>query len=532
MSKCYINFVLHNHMPFVRETEKVGVSEEIWFFSNLTESQIPLLKMLHRLDKDNISCCLTLSFSGVMITMLKDPLLKDHYRQYLKNLINLGKEEILRTENSDSEEENKLAIFYCQFYQETLEFFDSINQDILNQYKYFSNKGLLHIIASSVSHAYFPNYQSYPYCVDLQIRLGKKIFEEAFEGIFQGFWLPECGYYPKLEFLLKKRNVSYFFLNTNSIFSDEKRTSYGPYAPIAVNGINAFIRDPYFHNFFDSPYSYSNISDVYRDYYKDIGLDHSLVDTKLLFPSQEGLGMYTGYKYYSQNKEKTFYNPEKAFEQARSDAHHFINKVNQYTDKISPLIQGRKPIFNIFNDADLFGKWWFEGFVFLEEFLREVSSNSEMETITGEKYLEIYPKSPIQSPVFSSWSKGGYSEPWLNDTNDWVCRLTHAMIDRWQDLLSRHKNTNSFQQKKMIVQALRELLLAQASDWPCMIWQGDRSVYAAERVREHYDNFEKIQSYLINHKYDVASFIQMEKKNNILDNLLFEDLYSDVFDSN
>jgi 1,4-alpha-glucan branching enzyme len=45
MTKGYLSFVLHAHLPYVRHPEHEEFLEEQWFFEGMTETYIPLLKM-------------------------------------------------------------------------------------------------------------------------------------------------------------------------------------------------------------------------------------------------------------------------------------------------------------------------------------------------------------------------------------------------------------------------------------------------------------------------------------------------------
>lgn len=528
MSKAYINILLNNHMPFIKDLEASEITEERFLFENLTDSQIPLLQMLHRLEEDHIPVSLTLSFSGTMLSMLGDPLIKRHYESYLNKLIDLGDEEISRLSQEGLEEEKKLALYYRDKYRGILDFYQEIKGDLLAEYSCFTQKGMIELVASSLTHAFLPNYQSFPFSIDLQVKLGMSLFKDTFKEKSIGFWLPECGYFPQLENFLKKNKVSYFFLDSHAILLSDHNTSYGPYFPIKVNSMNAFIRDPYFQQFFSTaPSSYTR-REGYRDYYQDIGFELPLENLKG-FLGSHSLRINTGYKYYSTASKggKVIYNVNKAQELIEKDVEDFINKVEAHKEKVDPFMQGKEPIFNILSEADLFGQWWYEGIDFLELFFRKINNNSHLQVITPSRYLVKYEAEPSLTPIHSSWGKNGFSEPWLNHDNDWICRLNHDMVDKLEDLLKRYYDTNSFQQKKMILQAVKEVLLAQASDWPFMIWKGHYVSYATSRVKEHYEHFDKICNYLTNSKYDVSSFIEMEKKYNLMPELSLEDLFNE-----
>jgi len=84
MPKGYLAIVLHAHLPFVRHPEYTSFLEERWLFEAITETYLPLLKMLAGLVREQIPCRLTVSLSPPLLAMMRDPLLQDRYRQHLK----------------------------------------------------------------------------------------------------------------------------------------------------------------------------------------------------------------------------------------------------------------------------------------------------------------------------------------------------------------------------------------------------------------------------------------------------------------
>ena len=50
------------------------------------------------------------------------------------------------------------------------------------------------------------------------------------------------------------------------------------------------------------------------------------------------------------------------------------------------------------------------------------------ELITPSEYIDKYPNMQVASPCRSSWGANGYSEVWLNPTNDYVHRHLHRPI--------------------------------------------------------------------------------------------------------
>src|SRR5207247_11001184 len=75
--------ILHAHLPFVRHPEHEHFLEEDWFFEAVTESYIPLLRMMHRLVNDSVPFKLTMSLTPTLCAMLKDQLWRERYGRHL-----------------------------------------------------------------------------------------------------------------------------------------------------------------------------------------------------------------------------------------------------------------------------------------------------------------------------------------------------------------------------------------------------------------------------------------------------------------
>ena len=59
----HLALILHAHLPFVRHPEHEHFLEEDWFFEAMTESYIPLLRMMQRLIDERVGFKLTMSIT-------------------------------------------------------------------------------------------------------------------------------------------------------------------------------------------------------------------------------------------------------------------------------------------------------------------------------------------------------------------------------------------------------------------------------------------------------------------------------------
>src|SRR6266581_7186924 len=102
--------ILHAHLPFVRHPEHEHFLEEDWFFEAMTESYIPLLRMMQRLVDDLVPFKLTMSLTPTLCAMLQDELLCQRYVRHLDLLIDLAARE--RKRNRNHPQLRDLADFY------------------------------------------------------------------------------------------------------------------------------------------------------------------------------------------------------------------------------------------------------------------------------------------------------------------------------------------------------------------------------------------------------------------------------------
>ena len=106
----YLALILHAHLPFVRHPEHEQFLEEDWLFEAITESYIPLLRMVQRLVDDSVPFKLTISITPTLCAMLQDQLLRERYVRHLDLLIDLTARERKRNRNDPNLHE--LADFY------------------------------------------------------------------------------------------------------------------------------------------------------------------------------------------------------------------------------------------------------------------------------------------------------------------------------------------------------------------------------------------------------------------------------------
>lgn len=209
----YLTIILHSHLPFVRHPEYEDSLEERWLFEAITESYIPLLLILEKLVRDRINFRVTLTFTPTLVTMLCDSLLQARYLRRLDSLIELAEKEIMRT-NKLSPQFYELAYMYYKKFLKVRDYFLENGMNIIKAFKRLQDSGHIEIMASAATHAFLPLLAVDPSGVFTQIRVGAEHYRNVFDRDPSGFWLPECGYYPGIDDLLRMEGIWYPPQNT------------------------------------------------------------------------------------------------------------------------------------------------------------------------------------------------------------------------------------------------------------------------------------------------------------------------------
>lgn len=526
MAKGFLGIILHAHLPYVRHPEHPRFFEENWLFEAITECYIPLLDMLHRLQSDQIDYRLTLSLSPPLLTMLSDELLQQRYVAYLQRLIELADKEIKRTRKQP--EFQCLARLYARYFRHALHAYQEQYQtDLIAEFKNHQATGKLVLITSAATHGFLPLLSASETAVRNQINIGVATFKAHLGCDPEGFWLPECGFYPGLESVLKDAGIKYFFVDTHSILQASEPPQRGVYAPLDCgNGVVVFARDAESsQQVWSSKQGYPGDFD-YREYYRDIGFDSDL-DYIAPYIQDGAIRTNTGIKYYrvtGQNLAKEIYQPRNALVKAKLHAQDFVNKRQQQIDNLSESMD-RPPMIVAPYDAELFGHWWFEGPYWLEQVLRLTAlAENQVQALSCKEYLHQYPTQQIATPSASTWGDQGYSSYWINANNDWIYPLLHKASVQMEAFVSELKGLSvNVLQERALNQAMRSLLLAQASDWPFIMQSGTTVEYANQRITDHLARFNYLYDSLRKGRIDERYLTALEIMDNIFPELSFRD---------
>jgi 1,4-alpha-glucan branching enzyme len=473
-----IVLALHAHLPYVRIPDKKFPLQELWLYQAITESYIPLILCFRELIEEKVDFNITLSISPTLLSMLSDEYYKFKYQEYLRTLLDL-----LRRKSSNSEGGQKHSIVgLLNKIQEISNFYIEIKRNIIKELKILSQSGKVNLITTSATHSLMPLFRFSDNLIRSQIEIGQRVFENNFGFVPDGFWLPEMGYYANLDKILSEYNIKYTFLDTHSVYLGAGRPSYGNFYPsITSSGVKILPRDlPLSNTIWSARTGYPG-DYRYREFHFDY--TYSLSDLELhefqIDRIPFGLKIY---RITGNDKPKEFYNHEEAMEIVNAHSEDFIKKIRERALVIKQHIN-RTPVFTLPFDTELFGHWWYEGPEFLKQVIKKLSASKNIELIAPsdiqDKNLEVV------IPAECSWGREGYFKSWTNPDCSWIYPVLAHLDVRYKNILMNNKSEAS-------AQAMKELLLASASDWTFLISNDTSSDYGKLRLADHINTAKKI----------------------------------------
>jgi len=493
--------VLHAHLPYVRKNEKNSLEED-WLFQAILECYIPLLQSIESSKNENpLNTKLTIRLSPTLLSLLNNKKIQETFPSWIKT-----RNDFL---NDLPQEEKNASAFLIKNLNDKYLYWQKCSGNLIEKFRVLNNSGNLDILTCAATHGYLPILRENPETVKGQINTAIISHENIFGTNPLGIWLPECAYYENLDKILFDSGIRYAVLDGHGILNASPRPRYGVYAPIcSKNGVAFFGRDS------ESTLPVWSAKDgfpgdkVYREFHKDLGweLPPSRLKEKGI-PSVRPLGLkyykITDHKISLDNKE--FYIENEAKKKAEEHAETYLLARSKQLENLS-LSSSFEPLLIAPFDAELFGHWWYEGPIFIENILKKSTKYSIRLTNLKEILMEK-PKLQICDPSPSSWGQGGYHNYWLNDKNSWIVPEITKAGSMFVELSSKQFNDEF--SIRLLRQAGRELLLSESSDWSFILRAGTTTELAKERIDRHLFRFWKLIEMLKNISKNDLKFLEI-----------------------
>jgi len=526
------SFVLHTHLPYVlyHGTWPHGTD---WLYEAAAECYLPLLNSFYRLTEEGIAPKVTIDISPILAEQLAHAKFIAGLNDYLDERIQAGEYDIEEFSSTGQPEMLNLALMWRDHFQALKSAFTGkYRQDLPGAFRKLEEQGALEIITCGATHGYLP-LLGLDESIRAQLRQAKATHKGHFHRLPRGIWLPECAYRPGynwktpvesaipaqerlgLETFLAEEEIRYFFVDTDLLKGGEvvdvyldrfpglkalyermeaartklpekerKLTHFRPYwvggkyaegqIPVAV-----FVRDP------------ETALVVWSGEHGYPGDGNYLEFHKKRFPNGHRYWKVTSPK--ADLADKGLYDPQAIAGRLNENSDHFVELVENQLLKAQSGLTSSPPMLIAPYDTELFGHWWFEGPLWMEQVLRKLHLNSKVRLLTAGEYLESYPPDEAISMPEGSWGQGGFHWIWLNDDTHWTWTHLYEDEQRMVELtvkIGGEQDTAEFQ--RILKQLGRELLLEQASDWQFLISTWSARDYAESRFTEHHHRFVKL----------------------------------------
>ncbi|MFQ6617548.1 MAG: glycoside hydrolase family 57 protein [Fidelibacterota bacterium] len=524
----YFTFILHSHLPFVLSHGDWPHGTD-WLFEAAVETYIPLLNILYELSQSGITPSINIGITPVLAEQLSDKRFTDYLPVYIDGKIKAAEENYEEFSRTGDVVRSRMAQFWKDHFQKlNSDFINRYNSRLVEAFASLQRDGQIEIITSAATHGYLPLLKR-DQSVAFQIKTGINCYEKHFNTKPGGIWLPECAYRPAyswiqpvgnggdeavprkgIEEFLHDEGIDYFITDSHmlkggraigvyldrfkalrAIWSQYKdshkpraesaeKTPYAPYlvgSPGSSKTVAVFTRDPKTAlQVWSGEWGYPG-DGLYLDFHKK----H--------FPGGHRYWRVTDSK--ADLADKQLYVPEMVEEVIERHAHHFVHMVKdillEYNRKT-----GAPGILVAPFDTELFGHWWFEGIKWLKSVISSISGDSEIQLVTCSQYIGINQPTEVISLPEGSWGEGGFHYIWLNKWTEWTWKHVYRAEDEMALLMDDYSKNPSTLTERILIQAARELLLMQSSDWQFLISTWSARDYAEERFSLHAENFNRL----------------------------------------
>lgn len=550
------NFVLilHTHLPWVMHHDTWPHGEH-WLTEAVSECYIPLLNVFNDLNDQGIPPKVTLDISPILCEQLEHKDFKPTFEYYCEEKIKAAEQD---EKNFKKWGYDPHHVYLAQFWQEWFaarlkDYRERYNYSIVGALKDLQDKGAIEVMTCGATHGYLPLLATEE-SINLQIKAGVENYKKYFDRRPRGIWLPECAYRPSydwksyipvepfhkprlrpgIEQFLARNGIEYFVIDQKLLddsypigaFLDGDKDRF-----VSINSEN------YYHkpwNFDKNPLRLYEVSSSEKTEYgtaaafvrhRDIAMQ--VWSGEVGYPGEpdyldfhkKHMESLLRYWRVTDNKAdmmyKTLYHPDWVWDKLDKQSNHFIHHIENSMNYFQNLT-GKFGTLAVPFDTELFGHWWFEGPEFLRYVIKGLHFSPYVNAATcSEQMFGIQPSEVIGIPE-GSWGVNNNHDVWINESNKWTWEAIYNNELRLKKFFEQHpKDGLSPTLRRIVTQALRELMLLQSSDWQFLIYTQSAKDYAERRFSFHHSDFNRLmdmaEDYLKSGKLSDSQIALLEK---------------------
>ncbi|HJZ48959.1 MAG TPA: 1,4-alpha-glucan branching protein domain-containing protein, partial [Roseiflexaceae bacterium] len=143
-------------------------------------------------------------------------------------------------------------------------------------------------------------------------------------------------------------------------------------------------------------------------------------------------------------------------------------------------------------DIEVLGRGWFEGPTWLRAMIEAFVEHRSVALTAPSAYLRTFRPRHGATLRDGSWGEGGDHRAWAGQPAQPLWQALGEVEERVA-LLVRHRPHAQGDHERVLAQAVRELLLAQSSDWPLLLNQGAGDIASAELLRRPIEHLRRCE---------------------------------------
>jgi 1,4-alpha-glucan branching enzyme len=503
---------LHSHLPLVLSHGRWPHGSD-WLCEAAVDTYLPLLEQLNALETERVAAPITLGVTPILANQLAHPGFVPEVEAFFAQRLAACDEAVADFEAQGDTTLSPIAEFWRGRLALLRRLLERVDGDLVGAFRRHEAEGRIEIMSSAATHGFLP-LLARDESIRLQLLLGRAEHRRLFGTEPNGCWAPECAYRPRgdwrphpaapstgarlgIEEHLSEAGYRFFF--TDAHLAQAGRTLGLYREPEFPDGLLLATEDP-----LDLPAARS----PYRAYQVSPRRQQAPVTTLVRDPvsSRQVWSRHLGYPgdgaYLEFHKirypgglklwqvthpgldlgGKTPYDPNTARARAHRHARHYAEVLGGIAESEANAASPGEAIVVPF-DTELFGHWWFEGVDFLGDLYRALAQRPVPTPATASRHLERRPATVAVELAAGSWGANGDFSRWLNPDTEWTWLRLWALEERFWAAVPGALATPAAH--RVLEQASRELMLAQASDWQFIISSATAADYATRRFTEH-----------------------------------------------
>lgn len=502
MAEKKLLFIFNTSQEYIKhigEDAEKYAAEESFLFEAISNTYIPLLKMLEKFEHESLPVKFAIVLTPVLCTLLEDSVIQQKYVDWLDKKIEFGKKELERVSGNSALSD---AVSLClEKAENDKNDFEAFGRRLVKRFAEFQKKNYVEILATCATDIFLPYYNDIPEILNAQVEAGIFAYRSFFGNVPEGFWLPELGYYDGIERVLRSYGVNYTVVDSKSFLFSEIEPKKGIFGPARfANALVVFGKEPFSDKEIFGSDGYAKNS-VYRSENRDIIF--SLPSDKIESFVKEGTARYSvGYKYWTKASDseeevinpletENVYSKGNAMRQCILDASDFVNKKCEKLTKAEKLLSDSKNVSMVITlNVTKLSENWSESVDWIEQVFRKICETDVQLEIPKNLAKDPFELQRI-SPCYGSSSGVGYGEDLLSSKNNWMMRYVRKASERMVDLSDRFP-TDTGLKARLLNLGAKELMFAQSSGWAKMIHNGVFPEYAAMRFKQSINDFTSV----------------------------------------